>query len=390
MAIENGTNSYMPPRVLSIFENELSPLMAFLGNEDDYVLYNNPKPNYFIDFWKKLNIELPQLVNSDQIDTNHISNIVPWGWSQLIDKKQQYLSTNKNNYAHFKTHEENKHFFSRLTSVKLINELSKMTLPDIVNIPTLPRIVNTLEEIDQLLKRQPNGLVIKNLWSSSGRGLLFIKDEKTYAQNRNWIVAQLKKQKKLIIEPIYNKVQDASLQFTINKDQNYVFLGINYFDSDEEGHFEKEYLHTPEKIQNKLPKDNQWIQQVAKNIILSMQKQNIHQHYKGAIGVDVMFILDKNKQLKLYPIVEANLRCNMGLINLHIKKLLDDNSIGHWQIDTFKEGEAMAFYQQQIEEHPILLKSNKIKQGFIPLTPVDQNTRFAAWGLIESDSKKTQ
>lgn len=383
MAIENGTNSYMPPKTLMLFENEISPLMAFLGNQDDYVLYNNTTPKYFIDFWAKLNLKLPKFINNTQLASLNISNIVPWGWSQLIEKQFQSLFNDKSKFTHLKSHDDHKQFFSRISSVKLIEELSQKTLPDFVSLPTLPKIVDDTKAILEHLRANNDGIVIKNLWSSSGRGITFIKDEKGYNQKLNWIRSQLKKHKSLIIEPIYNKVQDASLQFIIDNDRNYTFLGINYFDSDEEGHFEKEYFHTPTKLQNALPDNKQWIQQLAAQLIRAMQTQNIHNQYNGPIGIDVMFIADENEQVKLYPLIEANLRCNMGLINLHIKKLLANNVKGHWCISTFKPGEALTFYVQQIQKHPIQVQDNKISEGFFPLTPFTNNTRFAAWGLIE-------
>jgi len=382
MAIENGTNSYMPPQTLSLFENEISPLMGFLGGANDYVLYNNPKPTEFIQFWKNINYTLPQFISNSELALSKISRIEPWGWSQLINK---LFPNGLISFKQFNTHDENKYFFSRMTSVSLINKLAKMPLPGNVSIPFLPRIITSCEEITSLLKEYSAGLVIKNLWSSSGRGILFIRNEKAYIQNQQWIVAQLKKQKQLIIEPIYNKIQDASMQFIINDDQTYTFLGINYFDSDKEGHFEKEYFHVPAKIQDQLPRDTQWIQQLANQLILAMQEQNIQNAYTGAIGIDVMFISDKNNKIKLYPLVEANLRCNMGLINLHIKQMLSNKAKGFWKISTFTPGEAVKFYSQQREQHPIKLESNKIKQGFIPLTPFHRNTRFAAWGLIQAD-----
>lgn len=216
--------------------------------------------------------------------------------------------------------------------------------------------------------------------------MLFIRDEKTYLQNLNRITAQLKKQKQLIVEPIYNKLQDASMQFMIDDNGNYSFLGLNYFDSDEEGRFQREYFHLPDKMRDLLPKDKHWLRQLTEQLILTMQKHGIHRQYTGAIGIDVMFIADVDKQTKLYPLVEANLRCNMGSVNLSLKKLFADNTRGFWQISTFKNDEAALFYKQQIQKHPIRLMNNKITEGFIPLTPFNSDTRFAAWGVVETES----
>ncbi len=389
MAIENGTNSYMPPKALSLFENEISPLMSFLGDENDYLLYNGKKPYHFINFWKNINVKLPHLVSNDEVNHLQYSKVIPWGWSQLITHRIQDTCDKNNYFPIFKSQDEYKLFFSRLTSVKLIEELSLTSLPKIVTIPSLPKVIKTSEDILQLLKIHSAGLVIKTLWSSSGRGILFIRDEKTFLQNYNWINARLKKQKMLIIESVYNKIQDASMQFMI-VDGEYSFLGINYFDSDEAGHFKREHFHTPDKILKQLPNMKDELSQLADQLILSMKRQNIHKQYCGPIGIDVLFFTDDNNTIKLYPLIEANLRCNMGLVNLSIKKLLANSSKGYWQISTFKNGEAELFYKQQLEKHPIQLRNNKISGGFIPLTPFNSDTRYAAWGIVNADTKKIQ
>ena len=386
MAIENGTYSYMPPKALSVFENEITPLMAFLGDEHDYVLGNRQTTAHFKDFWQQLGINLPQFVSLQQLSQLKISAVQPWGWSQLVERQIEKLSLQVNTKPHFESLNDYKLFFSRLTSVKLINELSQMNLHDRVSIPFSPQVVHTTVQIGELLKLHNKGIVIKNMWSSSGRGVLFIRDRKTLDQNCNWITAQLKKQGQLIVEPIYTKVQDASLQFIIDHNRNYHFLGINYFDADDRGHFEKEYLHTPDLIKNNLQIDEKWINELASQIITSMKTMDIHQHYIGPVGIDVMFFINENKKLKLYPLVEANLRCNMGLINLSIKKLLSKKTKGHWQISTFKRGEASIFYEQQVHQYPVQLNENgKITKGFLPLTPFTNTTRFAAWGIIEPE-----
>ena len=94
-----------------------------------------------------------------------------------------------------------------------------------------------------------------------------------------------------------------------------------------------------------------------------------------------MFIQHDN-DLYFYPLVEANLRCNMGLVNLHLKKLISRQSKGTWQISVFKPKEALAFVNEHLAKHPVKLKDNKIEKGFLPLTPINEQTRFAAWALV--------
>lgn len=382
MAVENGTNSYMPTRLLSKFENDISPVMAFLGTKDDFVLYNNILPESFINFWRAIGIELPAFVQSKQIYSHQINALYPWGWSQII--KHRYGALCPNNSTTFLGNQQNlKSFFSRQTSLELTHELNKYEHSDFVAIPELPKALTSSEAIRESFLSSKHGIVIKTLWSSSGRGLLFIRTQQQLQNAGNWIDAQIKKNGSLIIEPIYDKVQDASLQFMIHTDQSIQFLGLNYFEADNRGHFSKEYIHIPESINSLLPTNNQWLSTLSSSIISCLNALKIPNKYQGPIGIDSMFIKDAKGQLKFYPLVEANIRCNMGLVNLIIKQHIHPEARGTWQISQFKTGEAQVFHQQHLKNHPLRLIAGKIRKGFFPLTPFSSDSTFAAWGLID-------
>ncbi len=383
MAVENGTYSFMPSKLLLQFEKDISPLMAFLGTKEDFVLYENTEAkDSFVDFWSKLNIDLPRFIHEKEIQPQLISKVYPWGWTQLIKNR---FSTHSPASALpiLNSPSEFKAFFSRQTSLELTHKLSTHTLPTFVSIPKLPLAMTSVESIADLYTQSEQGIVLKTLWSSSGRGLLFIRNQQQLNNSANWIKAQLKKHGLLIAEPIYNKVQDASLQFYITTDGTIEFLGINYFDADLQGHFSKEYFHTPESIRDEMPDYKLWLYDLASSMKSSMLALNIPRKYQGPIGIDAMFIRDKNGQLRFYPLVEANLRCNMGLINLYIKELIHSEANGTWEITQFIQEDAHQFYIKQIEKYPIQLCEGKIKKGFFPLTPFHNDTRFAAWGLIQ-------
>ncbi len=380
MAVENGTFSFMPSKLLSKFEHDISPLLAFIGKPDDFLLSEIANHSSFTSFWTNLGFELPQLISNKKLENVNIDALKPWGWSQLIKHKYGKYIKHFNEMPSFKTPDLLKSFYSRETSLRLINELNTHKLPDFVSIPQLPLPVSSMKSIVELFKKE-NGIVLKTLWSSSGRGLMFIRNKKQLNDASNWINAQIKKHGALIVETIYNKVQDASLQFEIDDGGTVRFLGLNFFDADRQGHFSKEYFHTPSAIKDLLPNDDTWIEQTSKAIIKSIQSLSIHKQYTGPIGVDTLFFKNVNNELKFYPFVEANLRCNMGLVNLHLKDLLAPDTKGTWLIRHFKTGEAPLFYQENINNYPIKVENGKIAKGFFPLTPFNTDTQFAAWGL---------
>ncbi|MBS2213162.1 hypothetical protein KEM09_17225 [Carboxylicivirga mesophila] len=381
MAVENGTFSYMPPQQLAKFEADISPLMAFLGQANDFVLSESESSLGFEQFWKKLKVNLPQFINKEHLQSIVVDQVFPWGWSQLIGHRYGRLCQSESLQINASP-DTFKNFFSRQTSVNLVNELSSHTLPHFIELPTLPKVVSDIEDIYQRFHHSSQGIVLKTLWSSSGRGLLFIRNQQQLQSGTKWVEAQIKKHGSLILEPIYTKIQDASLQFNVLANGSIEFLDINFFDANSSGHFDKEYFHVPDTIKKYLPKDKNWLRLIADKIILSLQALHIPDSYQGPIGIDAMFILNDDHAIRFYPLVEANLRCNMGLVNLNIKHLLHPKASGSWQISQFKPGEADEFYHRQLQAHPIETSDGKITKGFFPLTPFLSSSRFAAWGIV--------
>lgn len=383
IAVENSTNSYMPPKLLSKFEEDISPLMAFIGDKNDVVLSRNEASNELKRFWKQAGVDLPEFINPSEGITQDVSMIYPWGWSQIIWKQYQAIINKQAFHPDFSSLKDFRNLYSRNTSLKLQKKLYSKTLDPFVVFPVTPQAYTSIDKIENFLKNNASGIVLKTLWSSSGRGVVFIRNTQQLKEATNWIISQIQKHTCIIGEPIYKKVQDASLQFMITPNKEYQFMGINYFDADDQGRFNKEYLHTPSEIIKYLPQNDIWIQSTANCIIECFQELNIHNNYQGPIGVDAMFIEDNKGDVKFYPLVEANLRCNMGLVNLELKKHFSEGAKGTWQISTFKKNEAKQFYNQQLKQYPIELCNGKISKGFFPLTGFNSNTTFAAWGRID-------
>ncbi|MBS2097306.1 hypothetical protein [Carboxylicivirga linearis] len=380
MAVENGTLSYMPSTLLRKFEEDISPLVSLMASAKDILITNNQSYTEFVDFWNEAGFEQPTYINWESIKTlNKDYNVSPWGWSPVIAHRLRQFGIEYD----FKL-PATRQLFSRQTSLDIITEYIHQPAPQypINFVPKSPIKVDNILKVEELLKQHTKGIILKTLYSSSGRGLLFIKQKKEITQNRNWIEAKIKAHGYVIAEPIYNKIQDASLQFVIENSE-YQFLGLNYFDSDGKGKFAKEHIGIPENIKVLLPENDEWIQEAADRVIASMQALDLHKKYSGPVGVDAIFLFEDDENVRFHPIIEANLRCNMGLINMKLKDRIAKNSTGFWQIDTFKPGKAREFFTQQMKEYPLKMKDGKIVEGFIPLSSFGPNQQFAAWGIIK-------
>ncbi len=382
MAVENGTNSYMPPATLRKFEKDIAPLLSFLASSDDYVIVENEGLESFVSFWNKYGFNCPNFISLktvNQLNTNF--ELKPWGWSQIVNHQIKTLVNNKRFDFSLS---ETKQLFSRHTSLELVAQLNlnKQKHDPFLCVPPNPTITTCFADIETLFNTESNGIVLKTLYSSSGRGLAFIKTHDELCQVRSWVNSQLKQHGYLLAETLLDKVQDASFQFHVNS-QSIEFLGLNFFDADDQGRFLKEHFETPESVKPYLPDSNTWLNDAVELLTQALLDMGIMKKYEGPIGIDAMFFKDKQNKIRLQPCIEANMRCNMGLVNLYLKKRIHTDSKGFWQIHPCKKGEAKSFFEDQIEKHPIEMDGGLIRKGFIPLSPFSDDQQFVAWGMVK-------
>lgn len=84
----------------------------------------------------------------------------------------------------------------------------------------------------------------------------------------------------------------------------------------------------------------------------------------------------------MHPCLEINVRQNMGLLSLHIEKLIQQGKKGMFKT-YYNPGESFQFFKEKMEiEHPLKITSKKIESGFFALTDSTPHTRFGAYILI--------
>lgn len=75
---------------------------------------------------------------------------------------------------------------------------------------------------------------------------------------------------------------------------------------------------------------------------------------------------------------------NMGLVAHRInKQFVSEQSTGYFSIAYFKNStDALSFELKNKLEHPLEIIEGKVVKGFLPLNPVNENTRYIAYVLI--------
>ena len=393
MAVANDTVSYTPPAFLRKFEKDVSPLLAFAGGSDDLLITDNIGQKRFRGFWEEAGVRLPEFTSVDDISGkmgNDTVMPVPWGWNRAVHKLFSPLKAFFDNSfiksPNSEWEDSYRNAFSRETSVRFMDDVRSAAIGhEFISIPYIPLVVSSLKEIENWNKKGKLPYVFKTPWSSSGRGLYPITEHQFVERSRIWVKSRLKQQKKLIIEPWLNKLQDISFQFYIHTGGKIDFLGVNFFEAGRVGKFKKEYVGMPEVLRSRLAGfslPDGWFDESAYVLKDVLKREHFHEFYSGPIGIDGIIFSDEKRVAKVHPCIEINFRLNMGYVNLKLKDILHPETTGEWAIRQFKPGEWKKFAEEKIKGSPIRREDGKILKGFLPFVPVTDEQLYGVWGEI--------
>lgn len=177
----------------------------------------------------------------------------------------------------------------------------------------------TVDKVRDLLSRL-HSIVVKEPWSSSGRGVRYITDS-IDTTTENWIRNTIAKQGGIMVEPRYKNIADLGMEF-YSDGHHVVYRGLSFF-STCGGFYEGNIIASEEDkaklISPLLPK--------KKLLILShtLEKKlssELAGKYTGPLGVD-MLITDNHA---VHPMVEINLRRTMGHVAIDMYKLMKSDA----------------------------------------------------------------
>ena len=253
----------------------------------------------------------------------------PWGWDLLIRSQLQ------------------KRFpWLSLPSVEQIDEWRRLSSRELA-VETLGRLVDkkknlligesylctTVNQVRMLLTQHPNAL-LKQLWSSSGKGLKPVTDSFEMPL-QNWCSKAIVQQGSVVFEPRYHRVLDFAMEFESDGCGLITFLGYSVFRTSETGQYAGNILDTSENLERiilrELQTDDVCILHGLQQRLCNLLSTSIGNSYSGPFGVDMMVV----EGGLLHPCVEINLRYNMGQLAMELsKRVLAPGQTGLFQILT--------------------------------------------------------
>lgn len=392
-AVANGNESWQSNRILQQMESDLATLPMFFADSKDIIIVDKLPSQRFLNHFEDIGFTVPnfvlkkEILNSDFFQNKTFEKLKPWGWSpaahKLLSPFKSCCSIAFQNSPVASWKPEHRNIYSKAFALEILKELLCTFSSNLFLAKNLiPEICRSKEQIEKLLSRWGK-LMIKAPWSSSGRGIQPITKIPIHEKVWEKLLGIVNDQGFAIVEPLLAKAADLAFQFEV-KEGKISYLGISNFSADKNGQYRGNYLNgPPESYSKEIVKFiNNACNSVIDPLMSILEKSELAKLYEGNFGVDTLIFWDKKNELKMHPCLEINVRQNMGLLSLHIEKLIQQGKKGMFKT-YYNPGESFQFFKEKMEiEHPLKITSKKIESGFFALTDSTPHTRFGAYILI--------
>lgn len=345
-----GDKSYTPSGMVQMMRRDLWELPYYYADEGDIVLcpYDLPSPQ-----------ELSE------------SELCPWGWApELRYGRLSALVP----YSY----DEMKLWSSRHNTYLLLSELIRL-YPDIYSEEILPQVIESSST--SLMIDPAKQYVLKEEFSSSGRGVVFVKGTEVSELIRRRQNKSLSK--RLYLEPLHKKISDRGYEFLRQKNGEIIYIGPSDFCTTE-GRYTGNRVDLPEVIHKRWRDTPTSIDHdtYVMHLIHALEALPLGR-YHGAIGIDTI-VYEADGKLHLHPCIEINVRPTMGWLALALgEHYLTDSTTGTFELIHFPSPETLhkELLPTLTSATPLYHSAPKgflLTPGKYILTTLTPDTRFAA------------
>lgn len=316
IALARNEARFTPPRAARELRESLEFLPMFIAGDGDLVLTGNPM--YAMSRFDELGLEksAARCISVEEIPrlASQITAIEPWGWDraichEIVSSAPQLAPLVPGDHQLETIRQLSHRRFAAEHLLPKLNEIDPLILANAICFE------GTVDELTLLLKKDyPEGFVLKQPWSSTGRG---VRMSKTLTKElQDWASATIRKQGSIMVEPLYHKLMDFGMEFRANSDGSISYCGLSLFEATA-GAYGASLIDTEAAKERKLAEliplhliNN------TRARVLDVLPTLLHGRYVGPFGIDMMVVSRENGRHALVPCVEMNLRCTMGHVAL--------------------------------------------------------------------------
>ena len=341
MAVRSDTINYTPPSIIQKMEEDLACIVMLLtSSKDDYVLSDRPDEQ-LLNIWFS-DTDCPQFITRKEFKAKARAGemIMPWGANRsiynLMGRKDEWKLRN---------------LMSRKTSVTVERTLSRHT--DFWGFDAAPEIVTSTQQLEKLLNSDYNcDVVLKSLWSASGRGVRFFSPSDFWPA-LDYAGRTIKADGAIVLEKKLKRIAECSILLYADGENIHPWRMdieecINVYKSADGGSLGQEIAGAGRlQLFNELLPAN-WLQTTITNLCQAFSTVMTGSGYVGPIGTDAMLYTSNNGDIKLRPCMEANIRYCMGNIGVMVNRHLCTGSSAIWGMQSFsKDGGMGAFLPKE-------------------------------------------
>lgn len=375
MALANFTPYYKAPSEIIRMANDLSMLPAWYAPEGSAIKVDSLSR---VSLWREqcpASDFLPDVIWSAEWENMPYK---PWGWSPSLLYTLRKAGVNDSFLLSDMQMGQIRVLSGRQCCVKILESFSRMD-----GLCGKAMTCNSMTQVKKYITSLER-CVLKAPWSGSGRGIMYVSSKEWNDSAEGWVSRVLRVQGEIMVEPLYNKVCDFAMEFYADGNGSVSFVGYSLFDTDAHGNYKGNFLLSDGQIKKIL---SQYIpDEVFDNVCRTMEgslASLLNKDYCGFLGVDMMICLEDGRYL-LHPCVEINLRMNMGVVSHTIfNRYVHCLSHGKYIVKYYSEdGEAWDAFCQMKATYKLHLCDGKLAEGYMPLTPVKQDTHYHAFLLL--------
>lgn len=404
MALACGDPYYMAPANARRMAAELSALPAWYADPGGDVLLDSSLRAKIL----KNPFPLPLPVNWVTEVSSVYNKVCPWGWSPSLARRLREAGVNAGACPSSEQMERIRRLSGRQTAVQLLpglrGELPRELSRDCsagadhflleeeqfgsLFTSTIGEsfLFHSLREVEEFVVSHPKAL-LKAPWSGSGRGIQYTSGVFS-APLKGWVEHVLRTQHALVGEPRYDKILDFAMEFFSESDGSVRFAGYSLFETDKRGSYKENVLAGNADMESRLTG------YVAAGVLHNVRERLLAElptvikgDYRGYLGVDMMICRAadaKEGKYVLHPCVEINLRMNMGVVaRLLYDRYVYQGAYGRYVIEYYRTpGEAQEVHRTLSGQYPLLIESGKVRAGYFSLTPVDEDTAYQVYVLV--------
>lgn len=376
MALANFTPYYKAPSEIIRMANDLSVLPAWYAPEGSAIKVDSLSR---VSLWREqcpASDFLPDVIWSAEWENMPYK---PWGWSPSLLYTLRKAGVNDSFLLSDMQMGQIRVLSGRQCCVKILESFSRMD-----GLCGKAMTCNSMTQVKKYITSLER-CVLKAPWSGSGRGIMYVSSKEWNGSAEGWVSRVLRVQGEIMVEPLYNKVCDFAMEFYADGNGSVSFVGYSLFDTDAHGNYKGNFLLSDGQIKKIL---SQYIpDEVFDNVCRTMEgslASLLNKDYCGFLGVDMMICLEDGRYL-LHPCVEINLRMNMGVVSHTIfNRYVHCLSHGKYIVKYYSEdGEAWDAFCQMKATYKLHLCDGKLAEGYMPLTPVKQDTHYHAFLLLD-------